>query len=152
MATAKSAGRPPAPLRVLGMDHVVLRVRDLNRAIRFYRRVLGLDVAHRQPKLGLVHIRAGAQLIDLVDLKGPLGRAGRAAPRRRGGRNMDHLALTLAKFDEARLRAHLKRHGVVMGDPRFRFGAAGVGPSVYIADPDGNVIELKGPPAAKARR
>jgi catechol 2,3-dioxygenase-like lactoylglutathione lyase family enzyme len=148
VATAKSAARPPAPLRVLGVDHVVLRVSDLNRAVRFYRRVLGLAVEHRQPRLGLVHIRAGAQLIDLVDLKGPLGRAGRAAPRRRGGRNMDHLALTLAKFDETRLRAHLKRHGIVMGDLRFRFGAAGVGPSVYIADPDGNIIELKGRSAA----
>jgi len=151
VATRKPARRPPAPPRVLGMDHVVLRVRDLKRSIRFYRRVLGLEVIHRQPKLGLVHVRAGAQLIDLVDLKGPLGRAGGAAPRPRGGRNMDHLALCLARFDEKRLRAHLRRRGIAMGEPRLRFGAAGDGPSVYIEDPDGNVVELKGPPTKTAR-
>ena len=127
------------------MDHIVLRVRDLARSIRFYRAVLGLRVEHRQPRLGLVHIRAGGQLIDLVDLKGPLGRMGGAAPKRRDGRNMDHVALRLRRFDEKRLRAHLTRRGIGMGKPGLRFGAGGSGPSVYIADPDGNVIELKGP-------
>jgi catechol 2,3-dioxygenase-like lactoylglutathione lyase family enzyme len=146
------ARRKPPALKVLGMDHVVLRVRDLNRSIRFYRRVLGLKVEHRQPKLGLVHIRAGAQLIDLVALKGPLGRMGGAAPKRVGGRNMDHMALSLARFDEKRLGAHLARHRIDAGQPRPRFGAAGVGPSIYIADPDGNVIELKGPPARDRKR
>ncbi len=144
----KKTRRKKPPLSVLGMDHIVLRVRDLNRSIRFYRAVLGLKVEHRQPRLGLVHIRVGGQLIDLVDLKGPLGRLGGAAPKPRGGRNMDHVALRIARFEPKRLAAYLKRHGIAMPEPGRRFGADGVGPSVYIADPDGNVIELKGPAAA----
>jgi len=75
----------------------------------------------------------------------------RPGRRRRGGRNMDHFAVILARFDEKRLRRHLGRHGIAMGEPRRRFGAAGVGPSVYIEDPDGNVVELKGPPVKAAR-
>ena len=145
MKKSRARRRPSPALKVLGMDHIVLRVRDLKRSIRFYRQVLGLEVEHRQPKLGLVHIRAGGQLIDLIDLKGKLGRMGGAAPKRRDGRNMDHAALRLARFDEQRLRAHLSRHGIDMGAPGMRFGAGGSGPSVYIADPDGNAIELKGP-------
>ncbi|MGQ0675030.1 MAG: VOC family protein [Rhodospirillales bacterium] len=153
MPAARSARRrTAAPVRVLGIDHIVLRVRDLRRSIRFYRRVLGLEVEHRQPRLGLVHIRAGAQLIDLVELGGPLGRLGGAGPGRRGGRNMDHAALRLARFDGKALRRHLRRHGIDPGEPRQRYGAAGVGPSVYLSDPDGNVIELKGPADARAKR
>lgn len=148
----KKTRRKKPPLSVLGMDHIVLRVRDLKRSIRFYRTVLGLDVEHRQPRLGLVHIRAGAQLIDLVDLKGKLGRMGGAAPKRRGGRNMDHVALRIARFAPKRLAAHLERHGIAMPEPGLRFGADGVGPSVYIADPDGNVIELKGPGPRRPKR
>jgi glyoxylase I family protein len=133
------------PVRIAQLDHVVLRVRDMARAIRFYRQVLGCEVVRRRPKLGLVHLGAGSSVIDLVDLKGPLGRMGGAAPLKRGRRNMDHLALRLERFDPKALRAHLARFGIDMGEPASRFGAKGEGPSVYIADPEGNVIELKGP-------
>jgi catechol 2,3-dioxygenase-like lactoylglutathione lyase family enzyme len=130
---------------VLGIDHCVLRVSDLARSLRFYGEVLGCHEERRLADLGLVQLRAGRAMIDLVDLAGPLGRAGGSAPGQ-GGRNMDHLALRIAAFDEAALRAHLARHGVEPGAVGIRYGAEGNGPSIYIQDPDGNVIELKGPP------
>jgi catechol 2,3-dioxygenase-like lactoylglutathione lyase family enzyme len=95
-------------------------------------------------KLGLFQLRAGTSLIDLVDVGGPLGRLGGAPPGPEG-RNVDHLALRVAPFDEAALRAHLERHGVEPAEVAQRYGADGMGPSMYIRDPEGNVIELKGP-------
>ena len=131
-------------LRVLGIDHVVLRVADVDRALAFYEGVLGCREERRIEKLGLYQLRAGTSLIDLLDLNGPLGKLGGAAPGE-GGRNVDHVALRVASLDEG-LRAHLERHGVKPGEVDRRYGAEGYGPSMYIRDPDGNVIELKAPP------
>lgn len=132
------------PLTVLGIDHVVLRVRDMDRMIRFYCDVLGCTVERRRDDLGLVHLRAGRAFIDLVDVAGELGRPGGAPPGREG-RNLDHLALRIAAFDAEALRAHFAAFGIAMGDVKTRFGAEGEGPSVYLEDPEGNVVELKGP-------
>jgi catechol 2,3-dioxygenase-like lactoylglutathione lyase family enzyme len=134
-----------SPLEVLGIDHVVLRVRDLDRALRFYVGVLGCPEERRVETLGLVQLRSGRTLIDLVDLARPLGAAGGAPPGPEG-RNLDHFALELARFDEQDLRAHLEAHGVEPGPVARRYGAGGYGPSMYVRDPDGNVVELKGPP------
>jgi len=131
----------------LGIDHVVLRVTDLDAALRFYCGVLGCREERRVDVFGLVQLRAGRSLIDLVAVDGKLGRAGGAAPGEEG-RNMDHLALRIEDFDEAALRAHLTSHGVEVGEVATRYGAEGDGPSLYIRDADGNNIELKGPPAA----
>jgi catechol 2,3-dioxygenase-like lactoylglutathione lyase family enzyme len=126
---------------------VVLRVRDLERSLGFYTRVLGCAEVRRVETLGLVQLRAGAALIDLVPVEGELGRAGGAAPGSEG-RNIDHFALRLERFDAEALRAHLAAHAVEAGEVARRFGADGFGPSLYIRDPDGNVVELKGPPEA----
>ena len=125
------------------IDHVVLRVKDLAAALTFYRDVLGLPV-ERQLDIGLVQLRAGKALIDLVPVSSELGRAGGAAPGA-GGHNMDHFALTLLRFDAAAIFAHLDAHGIAHGDVSQRFGAGGTGPSIYVTDPDGNTVELKGP-------
>ncbi len=135
---------PAPPFSILGLDHVVLRVRDLERALRFYCGALGCEIERRVDELGLVQLRAGASLIDLVPVSGPLGRAGGAPPGEEG-RNLDHLALALDRFDEEALRAHLAAHGVEAGPTAARYGAGGTGPSIYVRDPDGNVVELKGP-------
>jgi catechol 2,3-dioxygenase-like lactoylglutathione lyase family enzyme len=124
----------------------VLRVRDLDTSLGFYRDVLGCPVERRLDELGLVQLRAGTSLIDLVPLDSPLGRHGGAGPGAEG-RNLDHFALTLARFDEAALREALLAAGVEPGDVAMRYGAEGQGPSMYLQDPDGNVVELKGPPA-----
>jgi glyoxylase I family protein len=132
-------------LRILGLDHIVLRARDAERLVRFYCDVLGCTVEKRQEKLGLIQLRAGTTLIDIVGIDGELGRMGGAAPGREG-RNLDHFALRIERLDPKALRAQLARHGVAMGEVKARYGAEGEGPSVYIEDPEGNAIELKGPP------
>ncbi|MFO0998489.1 MAG: VOC family protein [Alphaproteobacteria bacterium] len=131
-------------IRILGLDHVVLRTADAPRMIRFYCEVLGCTLERQREDLGLIQLRAGGSLIDLVTLDGPLGRAGGAAPGAEG-RNLDHFCLRIEPFDHAALKAHLEAKGVSCGEPSERYGAEGFGPSVYIRDPDGNTVELKGP-------
>ncbi|MCG8354658.1 MAG: VOC family protein [Kiloniellales bacterium] len=132
-------------LNILGLDHVVIRVRDLECMIAFYRDVLSCTEERRLDTIGLVQLRAGRSLIDLVDAAGEIGRAGGAAPGEGGG-NMDHFCVRVEPFDEAALRAHLESRGVEVGEVVSRYGAEGSGPSLYISDPEGNTVELKGPP------
>jgi catechol 2,3-dioxygenase-like lactoylglutathione lyase family enzyme len=133
------------PIAVSGFDHIVLRVRDKGRMLGFYLDVLGLSIDRDRPELGLTHIRAGAQMIDLVTLDGPLGAMGGAAPGKEG-RNLDHFCLQVRPFDEAAIRGHLAAHGVEVVEEGQRYGADGDGFSLYVRDPEGNVVELKGPP------
>jgi glyoxylase I family protein len=138
------------PIAIQGIDHVVLRVRDVGEMQRFYCEVLGCTVEKIQAHIGLIQLRAGQQLIDLVDVDGTLGREGGAPPGREG-RNMDHLCLRVQPFDAAAIAVHLRANGITPGDVVSRFGAEGEGPSMYIADPEGNVVELKGPPGPIGR-
>lgn len=133
--------------RILGIDHLVLRTADVAALVRFYVDVLGCGVEREQPDFGLTQLRAGSGLIDLVSLDGPLGRAGGAGPGAEG-RNLDHFCLRIDPFDADALRAHLAAHGVAASAVEQRYGAEGKGPSLYVKDPDGNVIELKGPAGA----
>lgn len=133
-------------IALTGLDHVVLRIVDLDRALAFYRDALGCSVERRLDELGLIQLRAGSALIDLVPVDSLLGRAGGAGPGS-DGHNMDHFALSLASFDEAAIRKQLEAHGIEVGETGTRYGAQGNGPSIYIRDPDGNTVELKGPPS-----
>jgi glyoxylase I family protein len=130
------------PIQIAGFDHIVLRVRDKAAALAFYEGVLGLAVDRDRPELGLTHIRAGVQMIDLVTLDGLLGKMGGAGPGAEA-RNVDHFALQVAPFDEAAIRAHLAARGVEIVEEGQRYGASGDGLSLYIRDPDGNTVELK---------
>jgi catechol 2,3-dioxygenase-like lactoylglutathione lyase family enzyme len=136
-----------AAIEALGLDHVVLRVADVERARSWYAAALGCKVERILPGLGLTQLRAGSTLIDLVDVNGPAGRKGGAAPGPKK-RNMDHFCVRLAAFDERKIVAHLKRYGIAPGVVERRYGALGHGPSMYLTDPDGNTVELKGPPDA----
>ena len=129
--------------RILEIDHVVLRVTDAARARRFYMEVLGCTPERTVEAFGLTQLRAGRALIDLVDIEGAIGRKGGAAPAKEG-RNVDHVAFRIQPFDTPAILAHLEKHGVRHGGVTERYGAEGVGPSIYIEDPDGNTIELKG--------
>jgi catechol 2,3-dioxygenase-like lactoylglutathione lyase family enzyme len=132
-------------LSIRDIDHVVLRVVDLPAMLAFYCDVLGCVIERRVDELGLVQLRAGRSLIDLVPVDSRLGRVGGEAPGR-GGRNMDHFCVRVEPFDEMEIRRHLASHGVDAGPTESRYGAEGQGPSIYISDPEDNVVELKGPP------
>jgi catechol 2,3-dioxygenase-like lactoylglutathione lyase family enzyme len=134
-------------LRIRNLDHVVLRVADLDAAMRFYHQALGCPVEKVQDQIGLYQLRAGSALIDIVPLSGPLGQKGGAGPGVEG-RNMDHFCLRVEPFDPDAIIAHLRAHGCDPAPVASRYGAEGQGPSIYVTDPDGNVVELKGPPYA----
>jgi glyoxylase I family protein len=133
------------PFVLLQIDHVVLRVRDVTAMQAFYCDVLGCSVERRQDDIGLVQLRAGMSLIDLVSVDGKLGRMGGVAPGDEG-RNMDHLCLRAEPFELDAIIAYLHSHGVRLGEFGSRYGAEGEGPSQYLFDPEGNLVELKGPP------
>jgi len=135
------------PFRLLQIDHVVLRVRDVAAMQAFYCDVLGASVERRHDAIGLLQLRVGSSLIDLIDVDGKLGRMGGAAPAEQG-RNMDHLCLRVDAFDREAIVSHLQAHGVRIGEFGSRYGAQGEGPSQYLFDPEGNLVELKGPPDA----
>jgi catechol 2,3-dioxygenase-like lactoylglutathione lyase family enzyme len=130
-------------MQTSGIDHVVLRVRDMARMIDFYSRVLGCEVVHRQEKFGLVHLRAGTSLIDLVDVAGPIGTRAGAAPAGPAAHNMDHLCLRVREFDAASIRRELEAEGIEVGEIAERYGSTGRAPSVYLRDPEGNGLELR---------
>jgi len=124
---------------------VVLRARDSNLLVRFYCEVLGCRVEREVPSVGLVQLRAGDSLIDVVSTTGELGLSGGDPPRPGSGHNLDHFCLQVEPFEAEALGAHLARHGVRSSRVRDLYGAEGVGPSVYLQDPEGNRVELKGP-------
>jgi glyoxylase I family protein len=133
-------------IHIRDIDHLVLRVVDLGKMLQFYCGALGCTIERRQDLIGLVQLRAGRSLVDLVPVDGELGRAGGAAPAIEG-RNLDHFCFRVEPFDEAGIRRVLESHGIAVGSTQSRYGAEGEGPSIYITDPEGNVVELKGPPS-----
>lgn len=134
-------------IRLREIDHLVLRVIDEQKMVDFYCQVLGCTLEKRQDNIGLVQLRAGRSLLDLVPVTGELGRQGGAAPGVEG-RNLDHFCFRVEPFDEAAIRETLARHQIEAGPTESRYGAEGQGPSIYVTDPEGNTVELKGPPDA----
>ena len=132
------------PIRISKLDHVVLRVADIEKSIHFYRDILGCREKRRKEDTGLFKYQAGLSMIDLIPLDSPSGQASGYGPPSRG-RNMEHFALTIEEFDEDLLRAYLAEHGITPTKSGRRFGADGYGQSIYFKDPDGNEVELKGP-------
>ena len=136
---------PHPPFALEGLDHVVLLVRDMAEAQHFYEQVLGCTVDRALPEYGMLQLRAGSSLIDLVDIRSKEGEW--AQPEVEGGRNMDHVCIATGPCEEQAMRAHLARHGINIVEEGIRYGAKGDGMSFYICDPSGNQIELKGPMA-----
>ena len=131
-------------INITAIDHVVLRIVDLDAMARFYIDVLGARWEKKQEAIGLYQLRVGTALIDLVPVDGKLGAMGGAAPGREG-RNVDHICFRVFPWDGETIRAELHRHGIE-AEIVSRYGAEGEGPSIYLADPEGNALELKGPP------
>ena len=134
-----------APFTVGDLDHLVLRVHDVDRMVAFYRDVLGCSLERTLEAFGLFQLRAGTALIDLVTLDGPIGRDGGAGPGDEG-HNLEHFCLRVDPFDEAAIAAWLDAAGVDHEPAARRYGADGYGRSIYLRDPEGNRVELKGPP------
>jgi catechol 2,3-dioxygenase-like lactoylglutathione lyase family enzyme len=132
-------------LNIKQLDHLVLRITDLQAMLHFYRDVLGCKMEKVQEDIGLYQLRAGTALIDLVPVDGPLGQKGGAPPGKEA-RNLDHFCLSIEPYDVDAIIDHLKQHGCEPGPVSSRYGAEGQGPSIYVPDPEGNVVELKGPP------
>jgi glyoxylase I family protein len=130
-------------IKLREIDHIVLRVTNLERMVQFYTGVLACSIERRQDEIGLVQLRAGRSLLDLVPVSGKLGRMGGAAPGKEG-RNLDHFCFRVEDFDEAVVRAELAAAGIQAGPLESRYGAEGEGPSIYLEDPEGNTVELRG--------
>jgi catechol 2,3-dioxygenase-like lactoylglutathione lyase family enzyme len=134
------------PLR--GIDHVVLLVGDMARATEFYTEAIGCTIDNELPQYGMCQLRAGAALIDLVDISADEGAWAR--PEVPGGRNVDHVALALGPVDPEEVRRHLHNHGIEIIEEGERTGALGDTLSFYIRDPSGNQIELSFDPTYRA--
>ena len=132
----------PKLINIKAIDHVVLRTADIGSMLGFYRGVLGCEIERELQEIGLTQLRAGSALIDLVPVDSELGRQG-GGPPSQDGRNMDHLCLLIDRVDEHELIGYLRAAGVAVQDFQERYGADGFGRSLYINDPEGNVVELK---------
>ena len=129
-------------IKVLSIDHIVMRTSEPGRMVEFYRDVLNCQTERSlPPDIGLTQLRAGDALIDIVDVESQLGRAGGEAPQK-SGNNLDHFCLRVA-CEEQELLSELDRRGIEHGGFEERYGGDGFGPSVYISDPDGNTLELR---------
>ena len=118
---------------IAALDHIVLKTADLDRSLVFYTQILGCELVRKLDKPVLYQLRAGDSLIDLRQVS--------TAP---SDANVDHFCLRIHPFNQDALLAYLQSKGVPCGEVAERYGATGFGPSVYIEDPDGNCIELKG--------
>jgi len=133
-----------AKIEIRKIDHLVLRVRDIDAMRAFYCDVLGAEHVAYRPAFGMSHLRVGNAMLDLVAVDGPSGRRGGAAPGAEG-HNLDHFCFRVEPFDQEAIVAHLKLHKVAVGPIRDRYGSEGNGVSIYLTDPEGNTVELKGP-------
>ena len=131
------------PINIRRIDHVVIRANNFENMIAFYRDVLGCRLERGPGAGGLAQLRAGDSMIDIVDVNGRLGRQGGGPPDHEA-ENVDHVCLLVAPWDQGAMLKHLNDHNVDFGEVATRFGATGDGPSVYLKDPEGNTIELKG--------
>ncbi len=131
------------PINITYIDHVVVRVNDFENMITFFQDVLGCKLERGPGEGRLAQLRAGHSLIDLVDSNGPLGQQGGDQPDHTAP-NMDHVCFHVQPWDTKVIEQHLRQYNVEIGATSKRYGASGMGPSLYLHDPEGNTIELKG--------
>ena len=131
------------PFSLVGIDHVVFLVDDMEKAMGWYADVLGCQPGYSYPNIGMEQVWCGSALIVLWDVTHP--GAANAVPPVAGGRNVDHVCIALSPFAHDAMRAHLRAHNVEIVQEAFHGGARGMGNSFYVRDPFGNKLELKGP-------
>src|SRR5579871_755416 len=124
-----------APVKIAEIDHVVFRCRDQKKMLDFYTQVMGLAEERRLEQIGLIQLRAGRGMIDLVPSHAPFDEK---------SENVDHVCLGIEAADMEAVARDLRECSVeIIDGPVLRYGAHGNGLSIYIHDPEGNVIELK---------
>jgi len=137
---------PRAPFQIHRLDHLVLRTADLPRLVDFYVK-LGCRIERdRTDEMGMVQLRLGVSMLDIVDVNFG-GTRGARSPAPDTERNLDHFAVRIEPFERDTILEFCRSNGIEatpMAQPLF--GADGMGPAVYLKDPDGNRVELKGPP------
>ena len=130
-------------IEIQGLDHIVLRTSRMDEMLHFYSTILGCPIERElSPEFGLVQLRAGSALIDLVAVDSELGRAGGGPPAKTGN-NMDHFCLQLKPRPEQEISDYLASQGIEAGPFERRYGAQGFGNSIYLRDPEGNTVELR---------
>lgn len=130
-------------LKIRGIDHIVLRTKNLDKLLWFYSDVLGCQLERTLGEdVGLNQLRAGNALIDIVTVDSELGKLG-GGPPGSTNHNLDHLCLQVEATSVNEILEHLAKHDVTPGEIDVRYGATGFGQSVYVDDPDGNMVELK---------
>jgi catechol 2,3-dioxygenase-like lactoylglutathione lyase family enzyme len=130
-------------IQIAGIDHIVLRTTRLAEMLSFYSGILGCHVERESTsEIGLTQLRAGNALIDLVTVESQLGEMGGGPPTSTEN-NVDHFCLQLIPVPEDAIRSYLESHGIKVGTFAERYGAQGLGNSIYIKDPEGNTVELR---------
>ena len=133
-------------IKITGLDHIVLNVRDIDRSLAFYTQVLGLKGERvqefREGKVGFPSVRINEHtIIDLFPLKGAEVQEKIAE---KAHRNLNHFCLVVEKEDFSEIVEYLKGHGIAIREgPISRWGAQGRATSVYFFDPDGNEVEIR---------
>jgi glyoxylase I family protein len=121
------------PFELLGLDHLLLHVRGMAEAERFYCGVLGCSVQHRMPQHAMLELSAGVALVDTADPNGAWALEGAPA-----GRNVDHFAIRTGGFAEDAMREWLSANAVTIEEVRDEEEEF----SFYVRDPSGNLVEL----------
>ena len=130
-------------INILGIDHLVIRANNAAAMINFYTNILGCTVEREtSAEFGLTQLRAGRALIDIVSVDSILGKKGGPGPDSMGN-NLDHFCLQIEQVDETDLTEFLAEQNVTVSRFERRYGATGFGRSIYITDPEGNIVELK---------
>lgn len=131
--------------KIKRLDHLVIRTQNIKEMISFYCFVLGYKMQRDNLKeSGLIELNAGESMIDLFDISNSNLNNDKKLECDKDIKNLDHFCILLDEFDETEIKVHLKSFGVDFGDIEMNYGSSGYGPSLYIFDPDGNKIELKG--------
>ena len=129
-------------VKITEMDHIVLRVKDVEESLRFYTEILGME-SERVDQWRAGEIRFPSARINadtIIDFFGsdqePIGKE--------GAKNQDHYCMVIEKTDMEALKARFEAIGVdIQAGPGKRWGSHGDGISLYIYDPDNNVVELR---------
>ena len=124
------------PFKLLGLDHLLLHVRGMAEAERFYCGVLGCQVKHRLPQYAMAELSAGVTLVDTEDPNGSWALDGATH-----GRNVDHFAIRTDQWDEAAMREWLAANSIVIEEERADENEL----SFYVRDPSGSLVELLRP-------